>query len=116
MTRQTMEQKIQDILDAGAIEYISTNGNTAYFESTSLSDKSIRYKEEIVISDDDKLSGECDCPALQWSKADPKTCKHIGSAIAMMKRDGIRMEYKAMSNDDDVVVGTVSLQIERDDD
>ena len=121
MTRQTMQEKIQDILNADAIEYIGTTGNTAYFESTSLSDKSIRYKEEIVIGEDDSLTGECDCPALQWSKADPKTCKHIGSAIAMMKRDDIRIEYKVMSANDaplymlaDEVEG--KIKIESDDD
>ena len=113
MTRQTMEEKIKEILNANAIEYICTTGNTAYFKSTSLSEDGIVYDTEIIITEDNSLVGECQCPAIQWSKEKPKTCKHIESAIEMMKRDGIRMEYKALSNDD-VIVG--KIKIESDDD
>ena len=113
MTRQTMEQKVQDILDASAIKYNGTKGNLVEFEAKSLSDDGVTYDTEIIIGEDNSLVGGCQCPAIQWSKADPKTCKHIGSAIAMMKRDGIRMEYKAFSNDDEVVG---KIKIESDDD
>ena len=117
MTRQTMEQKVQDILDADAIEYIGTNGNVVEFKSTSLCEDGVVYDTEIIITEDNSLVGECQCPAIMWSKADPKTCKHIESAIVMMKRDSIRMEYKALSNDEsnhDEIVG--KIKIESDDD
>ena len=119
MTRQTMEDKVRDILDAGAIKYNGTNGNYVEFESTSLSEDGIKYDTEIIITQDNNLVGGCQCPALQWSKEKPKTCKHIESAIEMMKRDGIRMEYKAMSNDDEATINVTvvgKIKIESDDD
>jgi len=99
MTRQTMEEKVQVILDAKAIEYAKSEGDKHYFQAGSLSEESIMYVIECVINEDKTMSWECDCPALQWSKEKPKTCKHIESAKALMVRDGIKMEYKGIPNE-----------------
>ena len=113
MTRQTMKEKIKEILDASAIKYLGTKGNIVEFESTSLSEDGVTYDTEIIIGEDNSLTGGCQCPAIMWSKADPKTCKHIESAIEMMKRDDIRMEYKYIENDE--VVGKIKYKMESDD-
>ena len=79
-----------------------------------MSEDGVTYDTEIIIGEDNSLTGGCQCPAIMWSKADPKTCKHIESAIEMMKRDGIRMEYKYIENDE--IVGKIKYKMESDDD
>jgi len=100
MTRQTMEDKVQGILDAGACSYDNTQGNTIYFFTKSLTGNGEEYKQEAEIHDDNTLTWECECLAYTHSREDPKTCKHIGSAREVLKNDNsIRVEYKVISNE-----------------
>ena len=101
MVKQTMEEKVKEIIDAKAIAYSQHDGNKIYFQSGSLKRDGILYIIEGTITQDNKIDWECDCPAYQWSKADPRTCKHIGSAEEVMKSDdSIRREYKIIEGDD----------------
>ena len=101
MTKQTMEEKIKEIIDAKAIDYAKHDGNRIYFQAGSLKRDKILYVIEGTINEDNKIHWECDCPAYQWNREDPRTCKHIGSAEEVMKNDdSIRREYKIIEGDD----------------
>jgi len=100
MVRQTMEEKVKGILDANACKYDNTQGNTIFFFTMSLTGSGEEYKQEAEIHDDNTLTWECECLAYTHSKADPKTCKHVGSAKEVLKNDdSIRVEYKMIVGD-----------------
>jgi len=103
MVRQTMEEKINDILNANACSYSNTQGNDIYFFTKSITPERSgdEYKQEARINTDDTLTWECECLAFTHSREEPKSCKHIGSAKEVLKNDSsIRTHYVLIEGDD----------------
>lgn len=83
MARQTMEEKIKDLLDANDVVFDHTEGNTHIFmgkqhskgiDNPYIITGNIREKE---------IDWECSCRAFEFND----TCKHIGCAEAIVIRD-----------------------------
>ena len=120
MSSEVMIARAQALVDKNDVEYINTDGNTHNFQGRGHNtSKDKIYIITAEIQQNNEIAWSCDCHHAQFND----DCKHMLACSMIMKDKELRDEYKGLSSDvdkhyhdDDEVVGSVSLQIESDDD
>ena len=123
---EVLKARAKELIDKDEVIYDHTNGNTHYFKGKGHKQNDLDTYDitcEIAI-ESNELVWACSCVYNEYHD----DCKHTIACVMLMKQwvgtnKELRDEYKALSSDvdkhyhdDDEVVGSVSLQIESDDD
>jgi len=116
MSSEVMVSRAKKLVDDGDVEYVNTNGNTHNFQGRGHNtSKDKIYIITGEIQQNNEIAWSCDCHHAQFNDE----CKHMLACSMIIKNDdSIRIEYKIIEGDDDVVevVGKIALKIESDDD
>ena len=119
MITEVMIARAQALVDKNEVEYANTNGNTHNFQGRGHNtSKDKIYIITAEIQQNNEIAWSCDCPHAQFNDECKHTiaCGSSNDSWSLINTNELRVDYNDRTNDVDVVVGSVALKIESDDD
>ena len=116
---EVLKARAKKLIDNDEVEYLHTNSNTHYFKGKGHKQNDLDTYDitgEIMI--DNEIQWSCSCVYNEYHD----DCKHTiacgssNDSWSLINTKELRVDYNDRTNDVDVVVGSVALKIESDDD
>ena len=119
MSNEVMVSRAKKLVDDGDVVWVNTNGNTHNFQGKGHNvSKDEVYLITAEIQENNEIEWSCNCRHNEFHD----DCKHTiacgssNDSWSLINTKELRVDYNDRTNDVDVVVGSVALKIESDDD